>query len=481
MTQKLNPMSLTPFIDANGDPYVGAKLFVYVAGSSTKAAITQDEAGLTAHDNPIILNARGFPGNGSGASKPIWQTEGQAVDLVLAPSTDSDPPVSAIDTWEDITGINDTVSIGQSQWVSGPAPTYVGATSFTLAGDQTSDFHVGRRLKTTNSGGTIYSTITAAAYTTLTTVTVENDSGSLDSGLSAVEYGILTGTNTSTPGGTHYGVRTFNNTITFSKGADIASASALTLGTDGNYFDVTGTTTITSISSAGVGSVIKLHFDGALTLTHHATDLYLTANGEDITTVAGDEAEFIEYASGDWRLLNYFHTPRRPGWVVLKSGTVSAAATLEIVMTSYTGYKNKKLILTSFYPATDAQDLNMRVSTDGGSTYDSSGYVYAKERQSSAPTNDDTGGTNTTMVIGESLGAGIGESCNSEITMYNTTSSTARPTFRIDTAEYNSTPNATVASYTHIRNANQDTDAVQIYFSSGNIAGGEWTLMGMLE
>ena len=31
------------------------------------------------------------------------------------------------------------------------------------------------------------------------------------------------------------------------KGADIASANALALGDDGNYFDVTGTTNITSI------------------------------------------------------------------------------------------------------------------------------------------------------------------------------------------------------------------------------------------
>ena len=88
------------------------------------------------------------------------------------------------------------------------------------------------------------------------------------------------------------------------KGADVASAGALTLGSDGNYFDITGTTSITSIGSVGVGAVVKLHFDDELTLTHNATDLVLPGNN-DIYTQAGDEAEFVEYASGDWRCLSY--------------------------------------------------------------------------------------------------------------------------------------------------------------------------------
>ena len=93
--------------------------------------------------------------------------------------------------------------------------------------------------------------------------------------------------------------------IQWSKGADVASATALVLLTDGNYFDVTGTTTITSMNTTGgAGTLIKLHFDGALTLTHHATDLILPG-GANITTAAGDEAEFIEYASGDYRCTNY--------------------------------------------------------------------------------------------------------------------------------------------------------------------------------
>jgi len=88
------------------------------------------------------------------------------------------------------------------------------------------------------------------------------------------------------------------------KGADIASATALVLGNDGNYFDVTGTTTITSITTKQVGTIVTLHFDAILTLTHNATDLILPG-GANITTAAGDEFTFVEYAAGDWRCLAY--------------------------------------------------------------------------------------------------------------------------------------------------------------------------------
>ncbi len=89
-----------------------------------------------------------------------------------------------------------------------------------------------------------------------------------------------------------------------SKGSDIASATALALGTDGNYFDVTGTTAITSIGTVSVGSEVTLQFDGALTLTHHVTNLVLPG-GVNIVTSAGDHATFREYDTGLWRLVSY--------------------------------------------------------------------------------------------------------------------------------------------------------------------------------
>ena len=101
--------------------------------------------------------------------------------------------------------------------------------------------------------------------------------------------------------------------IQWSKGSDVASNSALAVGTDGNYFDVTGTTTITSINTTGgAGTLIKLHFDGACQLTHHASNLIL-AGAANFTTEAGDELEFVEYGSGTYRMTGWCLAGTAPG------------------------------------------------------------------------------------------------------------------------------------------------------------------------
>ncbi len=229
MAQHLNPWSSRQFLDANHVPLVGAKLFSYVSsatgtGGTTKQTLTQDAAGNTNHTNPMILNARGEPSDSpSGASMEMWQPSGVFVKLVLAPSTDTDPPTSIISTWDNLSGINDTTTT-IDQWISGPAPTFVSTVQFTLVGDQTTEFHVGRRLKTTNTAGTIYSTITVSAFTSLTTITVVNDSGVLDSGLSAVFYGILTSDNHSVPEGAAInwtGTHSFAGNVDFTGDIDV--------------------------------------------------------------------------------------------------------------------------------------------------------------------------------------------------------------------------------------------------------------------
>ncbi len=193
MTVKLAPLWQDPWVDANGAPLSGYKLFTYTAGSANKLTTYTSSAGNVAQSNPIVLNSQGMP------SSPIWLTAGLSYKFVLAGPNDTDPPVGATISRDDITGVNDTTS-AVDQWLSsGLTPTYISATSFSFAGDQTATFQVGRRLKTTNSGGTIYSTITASAFGAVTTITVANDSGSLDSGLSAVSYGILSATNQSIP------------------------------------------------------------------------------------------------------------------------------------------------------------------------------------------------------------------------------------------------------------------------------------------
>ena len=118
--------------------------------------------------------------------------------------------------------------------------------------------------------------------------------------------------------------------IQWSKGADVASATALVLLTDGNYFDVTGTATITSFNTTGgPGTQIKLHFIAACTLTHDSTDLKLPG-GANITTAAGDTAEFIEYAAGDYICTSYTKASGKPIITDFANADISASAAVAV-------------------------------------------------------------------------------------------------------------------------------------------------------
>jgi len=125
--------------------------------------------------------------------------------------------------------------------------------------------------------------------------------------MSTIKANALTGATTNsdlTLSGNGTGGVKLNDYFVQTKGSDISSATSLTLGKDGNLFDVTGTTTITTIGTQGIGSIVTLQFDAALTFTHHSTNLILPG-AANITTAAGDIAVMYEYASADWRCISY--------------------------------------------------------------------------------------------------------------------------------------------------------------------------------
>ncbi len=188
MAVLFSPWGNQQFFDESGNPATGWKIYSYTAGSSTALATYTTSAGSVSQSNPVVLDALGFSTGGQ-----IWLTSGLSYKLVL---TDANGIVKK--TEDNITGVTSAAAV--SQWLaSGLTPTYVSATSFTLAGDQTSALHAGRRLQTTNTSGTIYSTVLSSVFAALTTVTVVNDSGVLDSGLSQLNYGLLTAVSPSLP------------------------------------------------------------------------------------------------------------------------------------------------------------------------------------------------------------------------------------------------------------------------------------------
>lgn len=353
MAVKLAWNELKQFADGTGVPYSGAKLFCYVAGSvNTKQTTYTESTGTTPNTNPIVLDSNGR------TPQPVWLTTGLSYKFVLAPSTDTDPPASPISggTIDNCTGINDSSTV-VNEWVAGPTPTFVSTTSFTLVGDQTSTFHVGRRLKFTVTAGTVYGTITISAFAALTTITVVLDSGVLDSGLSAVSYGIQSASNSSIPSvKLSAGAWTLQNTLAMSgaaineaQGADIASAATVNLDTaTGNTVDVTGVVTITAITLSQ-GRQRTVRFTGILTLTNGAS--LVLPGGANITTAAGDFAIFKGYAAGVVRCVVYM---KASGKAVINTANTQPTKT---VLTSGSG---------TYTTPTNATRLWVRVVAGGG-------------------------------------------------------------------------------------------------------------------
>ena len=311
-----------PYVDSNGDPLSAGKIYFYVAGSSTPQDTYTTSLGNVANANPVVLGSGGYPSS-AGSVVQIWGTVGVSYKAILKNAAGT-----TIWTRDNLPVIND-VSAAVTEWISGPAPTYIGATSFSLVGDQTSTFQVGRRVKTTNSGGTIYSTISASAYGALTTVTVVNDSGTLDSGLSAVSYGIITTTNTSfilrgaaaslsfAPiTNSLSGDVALNNTANFFTGPTIAQ------GTSGTWF-VSGTVTV--IDTAGAATFHAKLWDGTTVVASAA--LYVSAaNVSGAIAISG----YISSPAGNLRI-SVKDITSTSGAIQSDAGSMTKSSTLSAI------------------------------------------------------------------------------------------------------------------------------------------------------
>ncbi len=392
MSVKLSPIFNSQIVDASGNPATGWKIYTYVAGSSTPLATYTTSAGNVAQSNPIIIDSLGFPTVGQ-----IWLTAGSTYKLVL---TDSNDVVKK--TEDNVSGVNDS-SISQDEWLdSGVTPTYVSATSFTLVGDQTSAFHVGRRLKCSVTAGTTYSRITASAYGAMTTITVVNDGSlTLDSGLSAVQYGILRNNVLSIP----YRIATAAGTDTYT-----ASVGATRLVTGDEYkinissanTSATPTLNLDSLGAKTIkqpdgSAMVAEQLSGEHTFRYNGTDMIVlnpfNSNPvpKSIFTTAGDTI----YATGA-------NTPVRLGIGTARQvSRVNAGATApawdnQITLASPTAASGTTISYTSSIPAGVRRiTFNlMRFSSNGTSAflvqlgvagvYTTSGYLTAASNRSAS-------------------------------------------------------------------------------------------------
>lgn len=100
----------------------------------------------------------------------------------------------------------------------------------------------------------------------------------------------------------------FDGRVMEGKGADVASGATITLGSDGNYFDITGTTAIDFITTTDwtAGSLASLQFDGSVTVNHNTasppanTAAILLASAGNFSATANDVLT-LRYDGVTWR------------------------------------------------------------------------------------------------------------------------------------------------------------------------------------
>jgi hypothetical protein len=103
MTVFLSPLAGAgqQFLDNSGNPLTGGLLYTYAAGTTTPETTYTTINGVTAHTNPIVLDAAGRP------PAEVWLTGEVAYKMILRDSAGA-----LIGTYNDIYGINDVSATG---------------------------------------------------------------------------------------------------------------------------------------------------------------------------------------------------------------------------------------------------------------------------------------------------------------------------------------------------------------------------------
>ncbi len=98
MAVNLSPVGgvAAQFFDNSGNVLTGGKIYTYAAGTTTNQATYTSATGVTAHSNPIILDASGRVPGGE-----IWLTDGLSYKFLVKTSTEV-----LIGSYDNIAGIN---------------------------------------------------------------------------------------------------------------------------------------------------------------------------------------------------------------------------------------------------------------------------------------------------------------------------------------------------------------------------------------
>lgn len=233
------------FLKADGTPYVGVRVFHYVAGGTTTNLDVYQNGNLTApHNNPVVGDASGrvsFYGNGT--YRLEVRTSTNDGNLILY-------------DWDPVELVHHTATVrAEDRGISLPSASSAAR---------------GRLFGVTDGGGDVtglWLQRTAAAWQQILTLP------------------------------------TLSQMIQFAKGTTIASTTSVTIPDDGNVFDITGTNSIETFSGFTGYPVIYTRFTGTgLTLVHNGTT-FLLPGSANYTTIQNEVITWLHLGAGTWTML----------------------------------------------------------------------------------------------------------------------------------------------------------------------------------
>lgn len=261
--------------------------------------------------------------------------------------------------------------------------------------------------------------------------------------------------------------------VTVSNGNGVSGNPTLALANDLAAVEGLSTTGVAMRTSTDTWNTVDMATKGSLLAGDGTTDPRVLAVGsnDQILTAASGETTGMKWATS---------ASLSSPLVLLSCVTASDDATIEFSSDIDSTY-NVYFFVVDILPATDSVFLKMRTSTDGGSTYDSGSgdYSYAFATSGESGTSE---AAVDAIRLGSSNGQSnvSGETLTALIHLINPSSTNyTKVHFNTGVSDPGNDGRTRPMIGTGNRKSAADVDAVQFFFSSGNIASGTICMYGM--
>lgn len=179
---------------------------------------------------------------------------------------------------------------------------------------------------------------------------------------------------------------------------------------------------------------------------------------------------------GSWVVLT---TRNTVGEEFLGEVVASANAVIDFTGLNHALYESYRIVLQNVVPATDGVDLNMRLSTDGGSSFLSANYQWAGTNNTSSASQSASGAAawelNVNSVVGNDAGIGV----SGEVLLFSPGDAATRTAARWNTALGDTSAAIVNAQASGLCGAAAAAhNAIRFFFSSGNVATGKFSFYG---